>query len=260
MSEQVHNFEQTPDAIVTFADQDAFIAQTAWYEASDDPEAVLRRGLTEETDELVTELLTVIGQIEYGAVDADSFERFDGELGDAQYYPSAVARLQRTSLAAVLEVPAETPLDDYVIEVGLAATQPFDLRLPDSSSITIDEQPAEALTLLSLRLLDALNPQQDELWPVEGHEDEQTVVSPQSPTEALRCLQWGLCRLAANYGVSLQQAATKTRDKVYSRDRLPNVINLDNEQALITSNRVSLNARLRGLMLKRYEIEHTEQG
>lgn len=208
----------------------ALTAPTATYENNPDPQTTLRRGLIEETAEYVREF--AIGY----EVDKDQIK---GEIGDVLWYLSEISRSQSSGING-LDIGRS--LDEFQAEAEI------DKILPiidyDGSSIDFKQETHVALAVTALRVVDVLNPKNDDLW-IPGYKRT-------SLSEALGDFLTTTSFIASNNSVLLSDALKHTIDKLSKRERKPHVIDevLDGKAMISGRQRLNIHPFVGKILLK----------
>jgi NTP pyrophosphatase (non-canonical NTP hydrolase) len=214
VSEQSLSPETSKD--FTFEQLQELMAGFAAYEQFDNPQAVLRRGLIEETHEYVQE----IAQDE-----VPDKEKLTGELGDILWYSSEIARNKSISLGGVAGVPNLAEFQQRV-DTHAEISPITDAQGQILNPLT---RPQEAISVLTLRLVDVLNPKTNELWL--GYEHRLPI------DQVLKDLLSCLALIANQNKIQLADAVAKTMGKLQTRARNPHVIDEASSKMMMSSMR-----------------------
>lgn len=195
--------ERFPDIpiVISFDRYQSLTAPKAQYENAADPALVLRSGLIEETAEIID-------------TDPADREEMHKEIGDVLWYLSEVSRFHGLTLKEVASSEGKQyqSFDEYQ-----DAHTPSTLHIYDSDGNEFNPgNDNDALAIRVLRIIDKLNPKTSELW--EGYDEIPGLSIILHDT--LACLS----HIASEQGIRLNEAATRTLKKIYTRPRNPHVI------------------------------------
>jgi|SRR3989344_2067667 len=197
----------------------ALTAPTASYEKSPDPRAVLRKGLIEEVAEYAWEIA------QGRETDKDQIE---GEIGDVLWYISEISRYHN---ATILGLEAYQSLDDF--QTQSKADDIIPIVDSDGANVDVQDQSHIALAVTALRVVDVLNPKNEDLWlPTRQRESLEKALGDLLTTSSL---------VALKYSVKLSDALHHTTVKLSNRERNPRVIDEVQQNTLMSSMRQRLN-------------------
>lgn len=197
----------------------ALTMQTAGYEYTPDPQTILRKGLIEEVAEYAWEIA------QEGEPNQNQIE---GEIGDVLWY---VSEISRSHNIAIEGLSVGQSLDTFQAKAGITDVIPIEGA--DGSHIDIEDQPHIALAVAALRVVDVMNPKNDDLWLPGLHRT--------SLNKALSDLLVISGFISSKHSVTFSQAIKHTVAKLQSRERKPHVIDEAQASELMTSMRQRLN-------------------
>lgn len=180
-----------------------------------DPEGILRKGLIEETEELSS------------AKESD-IDEMQKEIGDILWYLTSIAAHQGTSMKELLgseDRGFDETFSTYERTIHRLPILDQGLRLYDRST-----EPRAALGVDILRLVDSLNPKTPEVWIGIDPEYRNNV------SFSLVASFLSLGDFAKSQGLSIDESAKKTLEKLATRKRKPHVIE-DKDASRINSMR-----------------------
>ncbi len=195
---------------LTFANYGDFTAAASSYTDKSDPAGILRRGVVEETKELV-EALTEWIETDYG-----DYENAKKEIGDLLYYMQENARHNKTSLDEVVfnKLGAHMTLDEFQ-----DATNDIEAPLPiyhDGTTVPKDAYNIE-LYVSAVRIIDSLNPKNNpELW--------ESIPERPDTVTLIYDLLIRTAKVATKLDIRLQNAAEKALTENHNRTRKPHVV------------------------------------
>jgi len=170
-----------------------------------DPEGTLRRGLIEETAELLD-------------TDPSDKEEFSKEVGDILWYCAAIMHQRGESLVSLFPDGKDQSSTGELIEHNLPLFSPLPIYAEDGEELPRGDSNRSSLAIDILRLIDLLNPKTPMLWIGIQTADHPPVAS------AVKSVLYSLHNLASEYKIAIDESAQKTLDKLASRDRKPHVI------------------------------------
>ena len=205
MIERIDPWEGRPSvAMLHFNQWQQLTAATQQYELTSDPEGVLRRGLVEESIEIVEEMKKgVVGR-----------EALQNEIGDSLWYVLEIARHKRLEPAAIVGMSGL--LDDFqALTTGPVPTYADAgiLEIIDENDAALEphQAPEAALAFAVLRVADVMKPKNLGLWI--GYEERPPLAK--SLQELVRVAGF----VASMHGIRLSSALAATMQKLRERER-----------------------------------------
>jgi len=197
----------------------ALTAATASYANRPDPQAILRKGLVEEVAEYAWEVAQ--------GREADK-DQIEGEIGDVLWYVSEISRFHDTPITGL---ETSQSFDTFQAQIDVYNVLP--IVGIDATQVNIEEQPHIALAVTALRVVDVLNPKNEDLW--------LPTYQRASLEKALGDLLTTASFIASKHSILLSDALKHTIEKLSERKRNPHVIDEAQKNELISSMRQRLN-------------------
>jgi NTP pyrophosphatase (non-canonical NTP hydrolase) len=238
MSQIPPTVEHIDWAGLTFVGLQNLTEPTAHYLEKPDPQAVLRRSLVNEAEELVFELDNSDSEARK--------ERITGEVGDVLWHCVEIPRVfgfQGLDLAG----GASLNLYQKYLAPGIEPKIGYDIpALGKPEQFTTRDK----LVISVLRCVDIMNPKDTGLWPQMEAKGLQSIADGVS--EMLR----NLAIISSEEGVSMSNAAEHMVKKLATRTRKPHV--LDEPEVIIDSlrERIAVHPLIWGMLTKQFLAEN----